>query len=626
MTQTGGVFFREGDGIDAKRLIAKVCDGGRVTTGDARSASGTELVGFAVHAPRNGFWAIVDSADGALGIEKGDWSKVAIAANHMHTDAIWYRTYAIDLALAVWFPRGGTWMRAYVGIADEIIMRLEAEGLPVHESQPPATSTGALLAAVEYEPGRYASGPSEASVRKLVGIHEALIAGDADALRLELSNLGDEDRALALGVIRGADRGAWKACIAACARQIVAEPARLRVKLGQLTADEELLRRACEIAETDEEFAVTLDRLDAIEADAGARSSHSHPLGVAKLAYQFSVAKSHERELQALLRLLRRPKPGWSECNHAMSTLLQRTPFALDDAAREAIRLVGMRLPDLGQSAVDSITYNLACVYSRAGELDRALVELRRCAEPRKQNAHPEQDTDFAPLWNHPEFQALIAPPKVEPVVAAVVEPTVEYQVPPEHAVPRFVMHFEDGGEEGALIDRIGGKPNAPSADFVWPISSSRPMDFVIQLVGTAAGGTVDLGDIHVLQIFADLEGEFYEPGEHAVIAHRSPCTVVIEPPATVTVADVRTIVLTPGFDDRRLLDDDFEDDDARTHGWEDKVFGVPVGANLDLDLRDEDDEPMRLILELMSYDDYFLWALFAKQDLSAFQLEIVRG
>jgi hypothetical protein len=54
----GGVFFRERDGVDARKLVAKVCDGGRVTTDDARAATGTELVGFAVHPPRRAFWAI----------------------------------------------------------------------------------------------------------------------------------------------------------------------------------------------------------------------------------------------------------------------------------------------------------------------------------------------------------------------------------------------------------------------------------------------------------------------------------------------------------------------------------------------------------------------------------------
>ena len=110
------------------------------------------------------------------------------------------------------------------------------------------------------------------------------------------------------------------------------------------------------------------------------------------------------------------------------------------------------------------------------------------------------------------------------------------------------------------------------------------------------------------------------------MIVHRAPCVAVIEPPATVELAEVRAITLKPGFDDRRLLDDDFESDAARTHVWCDKVFGVPVGANLDPDLRDDQGQPMRLILELVTTDDYFLWALFANQQLTQFRLEIVRG
>lgn len=624
MNPTGGVFFREGEGIDAKKLVAKVCDGGRITTDDARTATGTELVGFAVHAPKRGCWAIVDSANGALGIAKGEWSKVATAANHLRTDAIWYRTYAIDLGLAVYFPSGGTWMRAYAGVADDVINRLDGDGVPVHESQPPATATDALLACVAYEPGTYETGPDAAAARRLLGIHEALVAGDAEALRDRFADIVDE-RSLALAIIRGADRGAWRACVQACANQLVAAPPRLRVKLQELTFDEEILRRAGELATTEAELIPVLEQLDAIETDAGTRSSHSHPAGVAMLAYQLGKRGAHELVLACELRLLRRTDPAWYTCNNALGTLLRRSPFALDDAAREAIRLVEARLPELGQSAVDSITYNLACVFSRAGELERALVALRRCETPRQQNAHPDRDTDLEPLWSHPEFQTLISPPEPEPELVAEVEP--EYIVPPAHAVPRFALDFEERPEaDGALIDRLGGRPNAPSPDFVWPTSSSRPMSLILQLVGKAGGGTVELGDIHALQVFADMEGDYYETGEHAVIAHRAPCVAVVEPPATVELAEVRAITLKPGFDDRRLLDDDFESDAARTHVWCDKVFGVPVGANLDTDLRDDDDEPMRLLLELVTTDDYFLWALFANQQLTQFRLEIVRG
>jgi tetratricopeptide (TPR) repeat protein len=624
MKPTGAVFFREGDGIDAKKLIAKVCDGGRVTTdGDARTATG-DLVGFAIHKPRRSFWTIVDSAAGALGIAKGAWSSVAIAANHLGTDAIWYRTYAIDLALAVYFPHGGTWMRVHAGVADDILQRLDADGLPVHEAQPPATAEDALLAAVAYEPGEYDTGPGADIARQLLELHEALEAGDADAFQLTCSTITEDAMPLALGLVRGADRGAWRACIAACARRITAKPPRLRTRLPAITLDEELLRRAGEVAESDDDFTRALDHLEAIEADAGARSSHAHPAGVAKLANHLTRCREHERALACELRLVRRPKPAWYECNAILGTLLQRSPFRLDELAREGLRLVEARLPDLGQ--IDAIAYNLACIYARAGELERALVALRRCEDPRKQNAHPERDPDFEALWNHPEFRALIAPPPPPPPPEPV-EPEEVYDVPVEHRVPRLEIDLEDReGDDGALIDRLGGKPNAPAPELAWPSSPNRPMDLVVQLVGTAGGGAIDLGDIHVLQIFADLEGEYFDADCHAVIAHRAPCVAVVEPPATVEVAGVRAMILTPGFDDGRCLDQDFELDAARSHAWCDKLFGVPVGANLDPDLRDDDDEPMRLILELMTYDDYFLWALFANRALTDFRLEIVRG
>jgi hypothetical protein len=157
-------------------------------------------------------------------------------------------------------------------------------------------------------------------------------------------------------------------------------------------------------------------------------------------------------------------------------------------------------------------------------------------------------------------------------------------------------------------------------------------MQLVAQLVGTAGGGAVNLGDIHVLQVFADLEGEFYEPDSHAVVVHREPCTIVVEPPATVEVSEVRAMTFESGFDDRRLLAPDpdelegFESDAAHAHAWCDKLGGIPVGANLDPDVRGPDGAPMRLLLELVSYDDWFLWALFANDQLDQFRLEIVRG
>lgn len=621
MNLTGGVFFREGDGIDAKKLIAKVCDGGKITADDARTATGTELVGFAVHAPKRSYWAIVDSAAGALGIEKGAWSKVSLAANHLHTTAIWYRTYAIDLALAVYFPNGGTWMRAYLGVADELINRLDAEGVPVHESQPPATSVDALLACVAYEPGTYETGPAEAVARRLFAIHEALIDGDAAALHERFDAISEEERGLAIAVIRGADRGDWSACIQACAKTILAAPPKLRTQLRDLTFDEEILRRAGALVETEAELAPLLDHLDAIEHDAETRSSHSHPAGVAMLAYELGKRGAHHLVLACERRLLKRGEPAWYTCNNVLGTLLKRTPFALD---HEIIRIVEGRLDDLGQSALDSLAYNLACVYARAGDPARALAALKKCETPRTQNAHPDRDTDLESLWSNPEFQALIAP-KPEPVPET--EPEApEYIVPDEFRVARVALDFDEQPDAStSLVDRLGGTPNIP-AGFVWPVGDARPMSLIVQLVGTAGGGSIDLGDIHVLQVFADMEGDYYE--DNKVVVHREPCTAIAEVPVTVELNDTKVFKRKPGFDDARLLDPEveLESDEARSHAWCDKLGGVLVGANFDEDPRDSQDEQMRLVLELVSYDDWFLWALFANPTNTEFRLEVVRG
>jgi hypothetical protein len=195
--------------------------------------------------------------------------------------------------------------------------------------------------------------------------------------------------------------------------------------------------------------------------------------------------------------------------------------------------------------------------------------------------------------------------------------------------VPRFAITLKPATGD-ALIDRLGGKPNAPTTRLAWPTSPRRPMELVAQLVGKAAGGMIDLGDIHVLQIFADLAGDFYESRFHAVVVHRKPCPAIAEPPPTVAVADVQAMLLEAGFDDRRLLDGDFEEsddaDEAREHAWADKVFGIALGANLDRDVRDSLGAPMRLVLELFSYDDWFLWALFGNEVCTEFQLQVVRG
>ena len=60
------------------------------------------------------------------------------------------------------------------------------------------------------------------------------------------------------------------------------------------------------------------------------------------------------------------------------------------------------------QAAPDDgrIRYNVACAYARAGELDRALAELKEGVRrvPTYISDWPVRDPDMANLWNHPEF------------------------------------------------------------------------------------------------------------------------------------------------------------------------------------------------------------------------------
>jgi hypothetical protein len=197
-----------------------------------------------------------------------------------------------------------------------------------------------------------------------------------------------------------------------------------------------------------------------------------------------------------------------------------------------------------------------------------------------------------------------------------------------------LTLTFTDGEDDGALVSRLGGRPNAPNADAPWPSTASRPMDFVFQLTGKAGGGDIDMGDIHLLQAFADMEGEYYE--QNQVVLHRAPCPAVLEPPTGVDLGEVQRMRFEPGQDDRVLIDLEWPDDDdplfedhqaAWSHAWTDKAWGVPVGGNLDADdIRDSQDRPMRCLLQLVSHDDWFLWYVFVNEDFSEAVLEIIRG
>lgn len=68
-----------------------------------------------------------------------------------------------------------------------------------------------------------------------------------------------------------------------------------------------------------------------------------------------------------------------------------------------------------------------------------------------------------------------------------------QYTVPPERAVPKFKLSLSPTNES-ALNNRLGGLPNAPSTMQVWPEAHGNPMQFILQLVGVAGGGKLDLG------------------------------------------------------------------------------------------------------------------------------------
>jgi non-specific serine/threonine protein kinase len=56
-----------------------------------------------------------------------------------------------------------------------------------------------------------------------------------------------------------------------------------------------------------------------------------------------------------------------------------------------------------------NVAYNVACVYSLAGEVEKAIDHLERAGGPQGANrAWIERDTDFDPLREHPRFKALL--------------------------------------------------------------------------------------------------------------------------------------------------------------------------------------------------------------------------
>jgi predicted DNA-binding WGR domain protein len=375
----------------------------------------------------------------------------------------------------------------------------------------------------------------------------------------------------------------------------------------------------------------------------------------------------------------------------------------LEGEVADTVARCEKRASALGSDAKDAVFYRLGCVYARAGQPRRALAVLAWCRTPLAQHPEPDKDPDLTSLATDAEFRAWIDrsrmpgelykdvpvddlelsvrssealaerkvktldellrhdpasfPSKVVAEICALLadeyriswgeaasdsEGAADYAPPKERAVPRLNIALTESQDERdghRFVSRVGGLPNAPSKDFPWPETDSRPMALVFQLVGKAGGGAVDLGDVTLLQVFADLDGDYYE--ENEVILHRVPCEAVMSAPVGLAQQPVKLMSFAPGADDRILVDvadPDDEDalrgvgadaaayEEARTHAWCDKVGGIPVGANLDPDVCDSQGEPMTCVVELVTYDDWFLWALFANRSFSETNLQVVRG
>jgi hypothetical protein len=212
------------------------------------------------------------------------------------------------------------------------------------------------------------------------------------------------------------------------------------------------------------------------------------------------------------------------------------------------------------------------------------------------------------------------------------------YSPPKKRAVPRWEIAYQEGKPRHEYVSRLGGLPNVPKGTS-WPMSANTPMPFVLQLASSKASkAPFAMGDVHAISIFANMDGEYYH--DNVLLAHRTSCTEVLQPPAGMKILPERIMLFTAGADDRAVVDiKDPEDDDelegygidadaleeAESHAWCDKVGGVVRGANF-RDAVDTKGKPMHCQLLLVKYDEWFLWGLFANKDFSEFALQIVRG
>lgn len=213
-----------------------------------------------------------------------------------------------------------------------------------------------------------------------------------------------------------------------------------------------------------------------------------------------------------------------------------------------------------------------------------------------------------------------------------VVPPIPPFEPPAERAVARAKLTYR-GALTSEHVSRLGGLPSAPAAGAPWP---AEGMKFLFQVAGA------DLGMLGVtfVQVFADMTSDYYDASCQRIVVLREPCTGVLDTPAGIVADPISVFEPTPGFDDGFLLDIDAGDDEAledagidldyadaaRRHAWCDKIRGVPVGANVEKKPVDSRGAPMSLLLQLVTFDDWFLWYLFANADYSELALQVVRG
>lgn len=164
------------------------------------------------------------------------------------------------------------------------------------------------------------------------------------------------------------------------------------------------------------------------------------------------------------------------------------------------------------------------------------------------------------------------------------------YKPPKERRIPRLTVNFKPGASED-IEHRAGGNPSDWGSE-PWPVclSCGKPMSFVLQLIGKAAGGEIDIGHYAGLQVFICHNINSCQPWAslscaNTVLFRELLSAKTRKSEVKVELNDAWKINLSKGYDDSILLkqpeeDDEEEYEEAFAFCSTSKVGGIPVSGN----------------------------------------------